>query len=144
MVHGPVAAYPPCCRPQSTLVYHRPGWTEPPAPAYLDILWYDAHLVAVHKPPGLQVLPAGPFSECTALTLLRRFHQQHAGELAGAALPRRRAPVLPPLWIAPLCSAASHCNVLCCPALYVLLCWRGWPVLNGAQACGQEKQPCGR
>jgi 23S rRNA-/tRNA-specific pseudouridylate synthase len=41
------------------LHYRRPGWAENPAPAYLDILWWDAHLVAVHKPSGWVQAAAG-------------------------------------------------------------------------------------
>lgn len=44
----------PCCSPNSTVEHRRPGWREPEAPAFLDVLWWDAHVVAVHKPSGLQ------------------------------------------------------------------------------------------
>lgn len=41
--------------PNAVLVHRRPGWAEPEAPAFLDVLWWDAHIVVVHKPSGLQV-----------------------------------------------------------------------------------------
>jgi 23S rRNA-/tRNA-specific pseudouridylate synthase len=77
----------PACRPNAVVTFHRPGWAEPPAPSYLDILWWDEHLVALHKPSGLQVLPAGPFHERCVLTLLRQFHEAHKTELAGECFP---------------------------------------------------------
>ncbi|KAI7845081.1 hypothetical protein COHA_001446 [Chlorella ohadii] len=76
--------------PNATVEHRRPGWREPEAPAFLDVLWWDAHVVAVHKPSGLQVLPAGPFHERCALTLLRQFHGEHAAELAGMPAPVHR------------------------------------------------------
>ncbi|KAL4448556.1 hypothetical protein ABPG75_005775 [Micractinium tetrahymenae] len=86
MVSDPQAPVPP----NAILEFRRPGWAEPPAPAYLDVLWWDAHVVAVHKPSGLQVLPAGPVHERCTLTLLRRFHKQHAVELKGMPAPVHR------------------------------------------------------
>jgi len=49
------AAVMVCSRPNSLLEYCRPAWTEPPAPCYIDILYEDEYLVAIHKPTGLQV-----------------------------------------------------------------------------------------
>ena len=63
-------------------VYTRVPWVEPPAPGYLDVLYEDEYVVAVAKPSGLQVLPAGPFYQRTALTLLRK---QYAGQAGGQA-----------------------------------------------------------
>lgn len=45
--------------PNAILEFRRPGWAEPPAPSFLDVLWWDADVVAVHKPSGLQVRGAG-------------------------------------------------------------------------------------
>lgn len=77
-----------------TLAYHRPPWAEPDAPHSLDVLYADAHMVAVNKPAGLQVLPGGPFHQRCTATLLRWAHNPasaplavHAPHLVGARLP---------------------------------------------------------
>lgn len=58
------------------LVYRRPPWDEPEAPADFAVLHEDAHLLALHKPSGLPVLPGGHFLETTLLHLARaRFGQ---------------------------------------------------------------------
>jgi 23S rRNA pseudouridine1911/1915/1917 synthase len=53
------------------LEFHRPPWHEPEAPERFDVAFEDEHVLVVVKPPGLQVLPAGPFSARTLLALVR-------------------------------------------------------------------------
>jgi len=55
-----------------TLVWHRPPWIEPDAPLYFEVLWEDAHLLAVNKPSGLPTLPGGGFMENTLLRLVQK------------------------------------------------------------------------
>jgi 23S rRNA pseudouridine1911/1915/1917 synthase len=55
-----------------TLVWNRPPWTEPDAPQHFNILFDDAHLLAVDKPSGLPTLPGGGFLENTLLRLVQR------------------------------------------------------------------------
>jgi 23S rRNA pseudouridine1911/1915/1917 synthase len=57
--------------PGQTLVWNRPPWTEPDAPVYFDVLFEDAHLLAVNKPSGLPTLPGGGFLENTLLRLVQ-------------------------------------------------------------------------
>ena len=58
-------------RPGQRLEYHRPPWTEPPAPRHFAVVWDDGDLLAVAKPRGLQVLPAADFLENTLLHVVR-------------------------------------------------------------------------
>ena len=44
---------------------------EPDAPESFAVAFEDEHVLVVVKPAGLQVLPAGPFSARTLLTLVR-------------------------------------------------------------------------
>ena len=53
------------------LEFHRPPWREPDAPESFAVAFEDEHVLVVVKPAGLQVLPAGPFSARTLLTLVR-------------------------------------------------------------------------
>jgi 23S rRNA pseudouridine1911/1915/1917 synthase len=53
------------------VTYHRPPWREPDAPLDLLVVLEDEHVLVVHKPAGLQVLPAGPFLERTVFHLVR-------------------------------------------------------------------------
>ncbi|XP_076926528.1 RNA pseudouridine synthase 5-like [Bidens hawaiensis] len=57
-------------RTGTELVYHRRPWKEPYAPYLLEVLFEDDHLIALNKPSGLQVLPAGLFQQRTVLTQL--------------------------------------------------------------------------
>jgi len=41
-----------------TLVWNRPPWIEPDTPQHFEVLFEDAHLLAVNKPGGLPTLPA--------------------------------------------------------------------------------------
>ncbi|MCC6539582.1 MAG: RluA family pseudouridine synthase [Bryobacterales bacterium] len=58
--------------PGQTLVWNRPPWVEPSAPRQFDVLWEDAHLLAVNKPGGLPTLPGGGFMENTLLRLVQQ------------------------------------------------------------------------
>lgn len=55
-----------------TLVWNRPPWVEPVAPMHFEVLYEDAHLLAVNKPSGLPTLPGGGFMENTLLRLVQR------------------------------------------------------------------------
>jgi 23S rRNA pseudouridine1911/1915/1917 synthase len=54
------------------LVWNRPPWIEPEAPRHFEVLFEDAHLLAVNKPGGLPTLPGGGFMENTLLRLVQR------------------------------------------------------------------------
>lgn len=58
-------------RAGQTLSYRRAPWTEPDTPMTFDVLYEDAHLIAVDKPSGLPVLPSGHHLEHTLLALVR-------------------------------------------------------------------------
>ena len=55
-----------------TLVWNRPPWIEPDAPQHFEVLFEDAHLLAVNKPGGLPTLPGGGFMENTLLRLVQQ------------------------------------------------------------------------
>ncbi len=55
-----------------TLVWNRPPWVEPDAPQHFEVLFDDAHLLAVNKPSGLPTLPGGGFMENTLLRLVQK------------------------------------------------------------------------
>jgi 23S rRNA pseudouridine1911/1915/1917 synthase len=55
-----------------TLVWNRPPWDEPDAPQHFEVLFEDAHLLAVNKPSGLPTLPGGGFMENTLLRLVQK------------------------------------------------------------------------
>ena len=55
-----------------TLVWNRPPWIEPDTPLHFEVLFEDAHLLAVNKPSGLPTLPAGGFMENTLLRLVQK------------------------------------------------------------------------
>lgn len=54
------------------LVWNRPPWVEPDAPRHFEVLFEDAHLLAVNKPSGLPTLPGGGFMENTLLGLVQK------------------------------------------------------------------------
>ncbi|KAG2488798.1 hypothetical protein HYH03_012598 [Edaphochlamys debaryana] len=66
--------------------YTRTPWREPPSPSHVDVVYEDEHMVALSKPPGLQVLPAAMFHQRTVLALLRA-HYGAAGVGAGGGGP---------------------------------------------------------
>ena len=68
--HGPLDAGDRLRRGQR-LEYHRPSWNEPPAPRRFSVIRDDGDLLAVAKPPGLQVLPGADFLENTLLHAVR-------------------------------------------------------------------------
>jgi 23S rRNA pseudouridine1911/1915/1917 synthase len=55
-----------------TLVWNRPPWIEPDSPQHFEVLFDDAHLLAVNKPGGLPTLPGGGFMENTLLRLVQK------------------------------------------------------------------------
>jgi len=56
-----------------TLVWRRPPWREPAAPASFAVLYEDADLLAVGKPAGLPTLPGGGFLRSTLLHRVREY-----------------------------------------------------------------------
>ena len=69
-----------------TLVWNRPPWIEPDAPQHFDVLFDDAHLLAVNKPGGLPTLPGGGFLENTLLRLVQKeFHNANPVHRLGRA-----------------------------------------------------------
>ena len=58
--------------PSQTLVWNRPPWVEPDVPLHFEVLFEDAHLLAVNKPSGLPTLPGGGFLENTLLRLVQK------------------------------------------------------------------------
>jgi 23S rRNA pseudouridine1911/1915/1917 synthase len=56
-----------------TLVWRRPPWREPDAPASFAVLYEDADLLAVGKPAGLPTLPGGGFLQSTLLNRVRAY-----------------------------------------------------------------------
>jgi 23S rRNA pseudouridine1911/1915/1917 synthase len=55
-----------------TLVWNRPPWIEPDSPRHFEVLFEDAHLLAVNKPSGLPTLPGGGFLENTLLLRVQK------------------------------------------------------------------------
>jgi 23S rRNA pseudouridine1911/1915/1917 synthase len=55
-----------------TLVWNRPPWVEPDCPRHFEVLFEDAHVLAVNKPSGLPTLPGGGFMENTLLRLVQK------------------------------------------------------------------------
>jgi 23S rRNA pseudouridine1911/1915/1917 synthase len=55
-----------------TLVWNRPPWIELDTPQHFEVLFDDAHLLAVAKPSGLPTLPGGGFMENTLLRLVQK------------------------------------------------------------------------
>ncbi|MBX7097123.1 MAG: RluA family pseudouridine synthase [Myxococcaceae bacterium] len=58
--------------PGQWLTWSRPPWEEPPVPLHCQELYRDAHLLAVSKPSGLPVMPAGGYLEHTLMALVQR------------------------------------------------------------------------
>lgn len=53
------------------LVWHRPAWREPDVPLRFEVLHEDDAVVAVDKPSGLPMMPAGGFLDHTLLALVQ-------------------------------------------------------------------------
>lgn len=51
--------------------WHRPPWDEPEAPLHFEVMFEDAHLLAVAKPSGLPTVPSGGFLKHTLMTLVQ-------------------------------------------------------------------------
>jgi len=74
-------------RAGQTLSYRRAPWTEPETPMTFDVLYEDAHIIAVDKPSGLPVLPSGHHLEHTLLALVRARYGK-AGDVSPSPLHR--------------------------------------------------------
>lgn len=57
-------------RADEVVVVYRPRWEEPEVPRDLGIVYEDAHLLAVDKPPGLPVHPTARFYDNTVTAIL--------------------------------------------------------------------------
>lgn len=62
--------------PGAALVWHRPPWTEPPAPRGFKVIYEDSDLLAVTKPAGLPTLPGAGFYASTLLHLVQQYCPQ--------------------------------------------------------------------
>lgn len=71
-VDGAIASGGQTLRSGQVLVWNRPAWVEPEAPLRFDVLFEDAHLLAVAKPGGLPTLPGGGFLESSLLRLVQQ------------------------------------------------------------------------
>ncbi len=69
------------------LTWHRPPWQEEAVPGSWETIFDDGDLLALNKPSGLPVLPAGGFLEHT---LLRRLERHHAADPTGIPRPVHR------------------------------------------------------
>jgi 23S rRNA pseudouridine1911/1915/1917 synthase len=85
LVNGRRAAPEQLLAAGDKLEFHRPPWHEPAAPESFDVSFEDEHVLVAVKPAGLQVLPAGPFSQRTLLALVRESDASRA-----AAAPAHR------------------------------------------------------
>jgi len=70
-VNGRVAASGQALCAGDRLEFHRPPWVEPVAPLHFLVVYEDEDLLALDKPAGLQVLPAGPFHAHTLIALVQ-------------------------------------------------------------------------
>lgn len=77
-VNGLRAASAQILRAGDRLEFHRPPWVEPAAPLEFRVVYEDEDLLALDKPAGLQVLPAGPFHASTLITLVQRSSVERA------------------------------------------------------------------
>src|SRR4051812_8749331 len=57
-----------------TLIWNRPAWIEPDTAQHFEVLFNDAHLLAVNKPSGLPTLPGGGYMENTLLRLVQKHY----------------------------------------------------------------------
>ena len=71
-INGAHAGGDEVLRAGDLLVWHRRPWDEPDAPQQFEVLYEDAHLLAVNKPGGLPTLPGGGYLENTLLHLVRK------------------------------------------------------------------------
>ncbi len=71
LVDGVAASPDSVLRRGQVVVWRRPGWEEPEAPAAFEVLLDDPDILAVAKPAGLPTLPGGGFLEHTLLAKVR-------------------------------------------------------------------------
>jgi 23S rRNA pseudouridine1911/1915/1917 synthase len=71
-VNGVIATGSELLSAGQSLVWNRPPWIEPDSPQHFEVLFDDAHLLAVNKPGGLPTLPGGGFMENTLLRLVQQ------------------------------------------------------------------------
>ena len=71
-LNGVIAAGNESITAGQTLIWNRPPWIEPDSPQHFEVLFEDAHLLAVNKPSGLPTLPGGGFMENTLLRCVQR------------------------------------------------------------------------
>lgn len=76
--NGSVAQGAETLRSGDVLEYVRPPWCEPEVDLRFNVVFEDEHVLAVDKPAGLQVLPAGMFFEHTLLWQVRRSAKSRA------------------------------------------------------------------
>ena len=72
LVEGAPALADRALDPGESLVWNRPPWQEPHAPASFAVLYEDEDLLGVAKPAGLPTLPGGSFLENTLLARVGR------------------------------------------------------------------------
>ena len=84
-LNGASARHDTALRRGDTLTYLREPWPEPETPLSFETLYEDAHLLAVHKPSGLPVLPGGHHLTNTLLALVRN---RYDGEVEPSPLHR--------------------------------------------------------
>jgi 23S rRNA pseudouridine1911/1915/1917 synthase len=77
LLHDRTALAGDVLRRGQSLVWRRPAWDEPDAPATFDVLFEDEDLLAVAKPAGLPTLPGAGFLENTLLSRVR-LRDRHA------------------------------------------------------------------
>ncbi|GAB4378553.1 MAG: pseudouridine synthase [Calditrichia bacterium] len=71
LLDGKTCAADTRLKPGQQLSYRRLPWKEPPVPIDYTVLFQDEHLLAVHKPAGLPVLPNATHLKNTLLNILR-------------------------------------------------------------------------
>jgi 23S rRNA pseudouridine1911/1915/1917 synthase len=73
LVDGLAASPDQPLRIGQTLAWHRPPWHEADVPRTFAVLYEDAELLAVAKPPGLPTVPGGGFLDNTLLAAVREY-----------------------------------------------------------------------
>ena len=86
--NGRVAAEDEVLASGDRLEFWREPWDEPGAPQHFTVVFEDEDVLALVKPAGLQVLPAGPFSRSTLLTLVRESAPERAASAPAHRLGR--------------------------------------------------------
>lgn len=78
LINGRPAASAQVLRAGDWLEFHRAPWVEPAAPLRFRVVYEDEDVLALDKPAGLQVLPAGPFHAHTLLALVQQSRADRA------------------------------------------------------------------